>query len=159
MKLRNKKTGEIKNAVDIDMYTDTVYLKVSSGEFDNETIEYHSLAELNEEWEDAPEEPKKYYYITSCGEITHRGYRLWENESIYDKNRKQIGNYFETEEEAEQAVEKLKALKRLKDKGLVIGKCVRNQTGTYSVLLSWDDVPPVRNDVDADMRLVFGGGE
>ena len=59
VKLRNKKTGEIRNAVDIDMYTDSVYLKVSNGEFDNETIEYRSLAEFNEEWEDYEEEAKK----------------------------------------------------------------------------------------------------
>lgn len=58
MRLRNKKTGEIRNAVDIDMYTDSVYLQVSDGEFNNKTIEYHSLAELLDEWEDYnPKEP------------------------------------------------------------------------------------------------------
>lgn len=108
MKLRNKKTGEI--------------LELCCHRSGDYREKYDSLAELNEEWEDVPEEPKKYYYITSCGETTHRGYRLWENESIYDKNRKQIGNYFETEEEAEQAVEKLKAWKRLRDAGFKFEK-------------------------------------
>ena len=112
MKLRNKKTGEIRNAVDIDMYTDLVYLKVTDGEFDNETIKYHSLAELNEEWEDY-EEPKEYWYIDYdggilCGET---------DGSSAEKMMKSIGNHFNTLEEAEKAVEKLKAVKRLKDKG------------------------------------------
>lgn len=120
MKLRNKKTGEIRNAVDIDMYTDSVYLKVSDGEFDNETIEYHSLAELNEEWEDY-EEPKdtNYWYIDSLGKIEFHSTIL--DEIVGTPNnamiRKIIGNYFESREEAEQAVEKLKAWKRLRDKG------------------------------------------
>lgn len=58
MKLVNKKTGEIRNAVDIDMYTDSVYLHVTDSESNNKTIEYHSLAELLDEWEDyAPKEP------------------------------------------------------------------------------------------------------
>ena len=78
---------------------------------------YKKLADLYRDWEDMPEEPKQYYYITSCGVITPRGYQLWENESVYDKKRKEIGNYFETKEEAEKALEKLRAWKRLKDKG------------------------------------------
>lgn len=58
MKLRNKKTGEIRNAVDIDMYTDSVYLHVTDSEFNNKTIKYYSLAELLDEWEDyEPKEP------------------------------------------------------------------------------------------------------
>ena len=109
MKLQNKKTGGLATLVENE---DCLTLKTDAG-----FHHYLSLAELNEDWEDY-EEPKKYYYITSCGEITHRGYRLWENESVYDKKRKQIGNYFETEAEAEKAVEKLKAWKRLKDGGV-----------------------------------------
>lgn len=41
MKLRNKKTGEIVEATDFNIISD-----------------YNSLAELNAEWEDVPEEPK-----------------------------------------------------------------------------------------------------
>ena len=111
MKLRNKKTGEIRNAVDIDMYTDSVYLKVSDGEFDNETIEYRSLAELNEEWEDY-EEPKDYWIIDEHGKV----HKIFVNSKYIDEE-KEIGNYFETREEAEKAVEKLKAIKILMDNG------------------------------------------
>ena len=97
MKLRNKRTGEIIETVIVDhgaeweirnMYTD-------------EGIQtYDSLAELNEEWEDAPEEPKDFWYIygDGCLKSTHLTHTMQEE-------MKQIGNYFETREEAEKAVE------------------------------------------------------
>jgi len=147
MKLRNKKTGEILGSLGS-------FIIQNPNGINCETItKYDSLAELNEEWEDYKEPKKHYFTIDDDGVLVCRTAGDFLNEELC----RQIGNYFETREEAERALNKLKALKRLKDKGLVIGKCVRNQTGTYSVLLSWDDVPPVRKDVDADMRLVFGG--
>ena len=106
MKLRNKKTGEIKECVvipkDINGYPNEyeVFEKADS------------LAELIDEWEDY-EESKEYWFIKWCGEVdkeTDDGVEV-------DKECKEIGNYFETKEEAEKAVEKLKAWKRLKDKG------------------------------------------
>lgn len=42
---------------------------------------------------------------------------IWSDDSI-DSSRVKIGNYFETREEAEKAVERLKAWERLKDAGL-----------------------------------------
>ena len=111
MKLRNKKTGEIleevRSSMDskdrlriYDMLTDKYYT-------------YNSLAELNEEWEDY-EEPKKHYSITQFGDVVDEvdGYM---SETIDEM--KEIGNYFDTREEAEKAVERLRAWKRLKDKG------------------------------------------
>lgn len=152
MKLRNKKTGEI--------------LELCCHRSGDYREKYDSLAELNEEWEDVPEEPKKYYYITSCGETAHRGYRLWENESIYDKNRKQIGNYFETEEEAENAVEKLKAWKRLKDKGFRfkffpgVG-ALDVEPSKFQIEITAD--MPAKwfccDAVQKDLNLLFGGEE
>ena len=103
MKLRNKKTGEIINNNGINFL-----------EGDYKT--YNSLAELNSEWEDAPEEPKKYWFINASGEINSIYEEDEEEEDT--KSCKEIGNYFETKEEAEKAVRKLKAWKRLKDKGL-----------------------------------------
>lgn len=104
MKLRNKKTGEIIDGGFVLTYYDGIAGNPQ-----------HSLAELNEEWEDVPEEPKEYWYIDPmvCGVYCTK---IKKDEDLYDFN-KQIGNYFETEEEAEKAVEKLEALKRLKDKG------------------------------------------
>lgn len=76
---------------------------------------YRSLAELNEEWEDAPEEAKRHWYIdTSCN------LEIFENICLPEEAveaLKSIGNYFSSKEEAEKAVERLRAWKRLKDKG------------------------------------------
>lgn len=109
MKLRNKKTGEIG------------YTAVLQGKaivvMDENAIQlgsYASLAELNSEWEDAPEKPKGFWSISGDATIEHYD-RLNENDHC-----KQIGNYFETEAEAEKAVEKLETAKRLKDKGFKI---------------------------------------
>lgn len=95
MKLRNKKTGEI-----VEWFNNTD--GVSPG----------SLAELNEEWEDY-EEPKDIWWLDNEGNVYHATGEVDDN---FEKN-KEIGNYFKTKEEAEKAVEKLKAWKRLKDKG------------------------------------------
>lgn len=149
MKLRNKKTGETREA---RIFGEHLQLWVEAL---NDWVDYDDLDYLAKYWERYKEPKKHYFTIDGDGVLVCRTAGDFLNEGLC----KQIGNYFETKEEAERALNKLKALKRLKDKGLVIGKCVRNQTGTYSVLLSWDDVPPVRKDVDADMRLVFGGGE
>jgi hypothetical protein len=104
MKLRNKITGEIKNFDDIQI---SLYIGgQQSGPF------YDSIAELNEEWEDY-EEPKEYWCMTSVGKVySSTNYRV-SDIRLY----KEIGNYFETKEEAEKAVEKLRAWKRLTDKG------------------------------------------
>jgi hypothetical protein len=101
MKLRNKKTGEIYELNEFCLYDDKGFAKRPF---------LKTLAELNEDWEDY-EEPKVIYYISWDGMVLNSADRTgW-------KNAKQIGNYFETKEEAEKAVEKLKAWKRLKDKG------------------------------------------
>ena len=97
MKLRNKKTGEIESW-DIGRY--------------------NSLKELCEEWEDY-EKPKGYWFIAIDGTVLFHELELdnARNNIIKDENLTLIGNYFETREEAEKAVEKLKAVKRLKDNG------------------------------------------
>ena len=60
MKLKNKKTGEI---IEFD-----AILPVKDVSGDSVAhLEYNSLAELNEEWEDAPEEPKESWYIECDG--------------------------------------------------------------------------------------------
>lgn len=56
----------------------------------------------------------KYYLSDSNGSIYDS---FWSNDYI-DRSRFEIGNCFQTKEEAERAVEKLKAWKRLKDSGL-----------------------------------------
>lgn len=52
MKLRNKKTGEIVTKIDVSQDQSGIWV------LENEPRFYHSLAELNEEWEDyAPDKP------------------------------------------------------------------------------------------------------
>lgn len=156
MKLRNKKTGEIRNAVDIDMYTDSVYLKVSDGEFDNETIEYRSLAELNEEWEDVPEEPEEYWGISSFGDVEEVSIAF--SEEMTDEMR-EIGNYFSSREEAEKAVEKLKAWKRLKDKGISFGMRRHSHYGGEMFWQCPNGSGISDKQIWRDLDLLFGGEE
>lgn len=115
MKLRNKKNGEIITKIWWDKEVDALCLDGKKIYF------YDSLAELNENWEDYKDPKiKKYWWVSplDCGAVEDD---LKWNESEYDdeidKFNVEIGNYFKTEKEAEQAVEKLKAWKRLKDKG------------------------------------------
>ena len=97
MKLRNKKTGKIINFEDFPKYLG----------------HYYSVADLLREWEDY-EEPKEQWYIDCDGEV-YETVRL----NQFDLDRMaNIGNLFETKEEAEKAVERLKAWKRLKDGGV-----------------------------------------
>lgn len=106
MKLRNKKTGEIGYLI---VGRGSGNYVVANNEWGS-CGEYNSLAELNEEWKDY-EEPDEIWYIDWKGDIRSADIsNEWERE-------KEIGNYFETKEEAEKAVEKLQAWTRLKDKG------------------------------------------
>lgn len=113
MKLRNKKTGEIHEITEVVPLHDMDKKFVIYSQTEGHNHAYKNLAELNEEWEDY-EEPKEYWYIDADGEVLCEPS---DNRCEFDNNCREIGNYFETEEEAEQAVEKLKAWKRLRDKG------------------------------------------
>ena len=146
MKLRNKKTGDI-----VD------YIKVIIGEFNGD--ELNTLAELNEEQEDY-EKSKQYYYIEPNGVIQRID--EWDCCTPSDVEiMKSIGNYFETEEEAEQAVEKLKAWKRLKDKGFRFGgwthtPLTHSITGYNLHIKAYTD--ELANYME-DLDLLFGGEE
>lgn len=131
MKLRNKKTGEVRELPD--------------GFFCGDTMK-----RICEEWEDY-DEPKEYYYIYANRVL--KG----ECDGIIDNRFKEIGNYFETEEEAEQAVEKLKAWKRLKDKGFRFNgwKCTGSISFTFDNYCG-DGQPMSASDY---LDLLFGGEE
>lgn len=157
MKLKNKKTGEI---VDVESLGHADSLKGKFGyqvtlswkidEYLDTCKTYNSLAELNEEWEDY-EEPKTHWMIDTSvlepvREIAGMPYEI----------DKEIGNWFSTKEEAEKAVEKLKAWKRLKDKGFrFLGDKTIGEYGSISYCLTY---PTTRNE-DADLDLLFGGEE
>ncbi len=144
MKLKNKQTGEI------------VELKVAvNGDLaitkDDEIIGiYSSLAELNEEWEDC-EELKEYWYIEEDGDVIDTVYL---EDDKFDQKRRQIGNYFETKEEAEKAVEKLKAWKRLKDKGFKLDALVDN-IFCLDIFMRGEAYEAIKDD----LKIVFGGEE
>ena len=106
MKLQNKKTGEIgKPRIQYqEIYIDTE---------NHMTYCYKTLQGMFEEWEDY-EELKHHYYIDYDGDIMIVEALDYEPKI---KEMKQIGNYFETREEAERAVKKLNAFKRLQDLG------------------------------------------
>ena len=148
MILRNKKTGEIIETDfelsvsvpdDEKLYGNDTYTQIKG---------YNSIKALSEDWEDV-EEPKDYYFIRS--ESLTVGYSPISN-SRSCKNRKQIGNYFETKEEAEKAVEKLKAWKRLKDKGFRFIDHIDRDTGQGMTRYEWDGY--VNGE---DLDLLFGG--
>lgn len=115
MKLRNKKTGEIVYATLMASYgggeLQIRYYPVNDAG-STHFKEYRSISEFSKEWEDY-EEPKEYWYIDWTPEI--EVYHTRDVDSDGDKRQKEIGNYFETKEEAEKALEKLKAWHKLVD--------------------------------------------
>lgn len=155
MKLRTKfqdedfELGEVVTADIATMPDGRIKLQAAAKKGGLHTIFYDKLENLYSEWEDY-EEPERYYYITSGGEITHRGFRLWENESVYDKKRKEIGNYFGTEEEAKKAVEKLKAWKRLSENKYLFGRLI-------DLIYSLNANSREFDEYLEDIELLFGG--
>ena len=156
MKLRNKRTGEIIETCEI---FENLHgkIRIRKNGTQSYAYEYNSLAKLNEEWEDY-KVPKEYWYMDYTGRIR----TINDANDEGDAARKEIGNYFETEEEAEKAVEKLKAWKRLKDDGLKIreyelnGGTDRNGCFTGDICLTLDISKPVYEDI---LQLLFGGEE
>lgn len=150
MKLRNKKTGEIGNFC----YGYTNELCVSWQKDDGfwEKQEYDSLAELNEDWEDY-EEPEMFYVVEQRGMVGRR-FRIGDE---YEKMFKEIGNYFETREEAEKALEKLKAWKRLKDTITRIDRASFDDVGTATLFIRYKGKD--HKKVSEELDLLFGGEE
>lgn len=145
MKIKNKKTGEIGNLI-IDK--NLLVIRTSTA-----WEHYSSLAELNEEWEDY-EEPKTFFTIYYDGTISE--FTFGDDEQIRDM--KAIGNYFETEEEAEQAVEKLKAWKRLKDKGFRFDCWDNEDRATIHDFVIYCRIKDLDN-INRDLDFLFGGGQ
>lgn len=142
MKLRNKQSGEIKEFVLFD---------------GNELQGGATLESLTKEWEDY-EEPKDFWYIEPNGVIA----RIDEWDCCTDSDigiMKTLGNHFETKEEAEKAVEKLKAWKRLKDKGYKFGgwyfECAKQEWVIKLKTETYEEF--VIGQTKQDLDLLFGG--
>lgn len=152
MRLKNKKTGEIKECV---------VIPVDSNGYPNEYQVFEkgeSLAELNEEWCDY-EEPEEFYIVEHRGTVGSR----FRTGAEYEEKFKEIGNYFETKEEAEKAVGKLKAWKRVK-RDLVSLNWQRERDGSFSVWGEFKTGNTLRADVyldihSKDLDQLFGGEE
>ena len=140
MKLQNKETGEIR-----DFIINKDKIQTSNAV---DCWEYSSLAKLNEEWKDY-EKPKVAYFIDAQGDVC-----LF-TDSVYDDwtKEEQIGNKFKTEEEAEKAVEKLKAWQRLKDKGF---RFTGFSGGSTFIEFTFDK-PGEPGSAYKDLDLLFGG--
>lgn len=147
MKLRNKKTGEI---VSLSLYGIQVNSRTE------EQPIYHSLAELNAEWCDYEEPKRDYYYIDYNGTIKCFQYLDFD----WQEEMKEIGNYFESKEEAELAVRKLKAWKRLKDKGFRFTDYdYASYNGKGCGQVFFNEVSDNINEIKEDLDLLFGGEE
>ena len=155
MKLRNKRTGEILLIGNIIVENPK---KIDCGEL----TKCSSLAELNDKWEDY--KPKVFYYINENGGVHRYIPSDPEGEDeTYIKYQKEIGNHFSSREEAELAVRKLKAWKRLKDKGFRFGH-IRSIDGVtikhkdldqYTIIAYADEDGCDQECLD----LLFGGEE
>jgi len=149
MKLRNKKTGEIKNIN---------HNKILIHFNDGETKCVKSLAELNEEWEDY-EELKDFWFIDDEGDVQCGCIQFEVNLDLM----KSIGNYFDTREEAEKAVEKLMAWKRLKDEGFrFCGWANDYKKKMGKILCKCNSRKATFDEAKqfyADLDLLFSGGE
>ena len=100
------------------------------------------------------EKPKKYWFIDYGGRIK----AMNDADDGEDVARKEIGNYFETKEEAEKAVERLRVWKRLKDKGFEFEGCFKDNTINYDFVkrpLNYDE----NEEAEQDLAFLFGGEE
>ena len=121
---------------------------------------YNSLAELNKEWCDY-EEQKGNWTIDPMNEnyIDDGRYTAPDELERYEE----LGLKFNTEEEAEKAVEKLKAWKRVK-RDLVSLNWQRERDGSFSVWGEFKTGNTLRADVyldihSKDLDICFGGEE
>ena len=119
------------------------------------TYYYNNLSELCEKWEDY-EEPKVFWYISAYGNLA-------KTDVMTDLHRgaEEIGNLFETKEEAEAAVERLRAWKRLKDKGFRFDgyDVAHNSNGDLCGQLFYNAGDYCIEDVEKDLDICFGGEE
>lgn len=145
MKLVNKKTGEVatltlsSNGEDLIIMGNDMYAHITK------------LSELKD-YEDY-EEQKSWWYIDCNGEV----FRGENADKEHTEEHKSIGNYYTSSEEAEKAVEKLKAWKRLKDKGFRFERWLLG--GEYGNTITFSDYFKCNDKTRADLDLLFGGEE
>ena len=140
MRLENKETGEI-GYFSFANQDDPVLIVMDKNGV--QLAKYSSLAELNAEWCDAPEEPKGIqciYYTNHYDTVKLDGVIVG----------------FGSKEEAELAVRKLKALKQLKDNGMKKYSFRREKRGIDLDYYTLTILAPRDKD---SLDLLFGGKE
>ena len=158
MKIRNKNTGETGYLLLINWNEPELIVMDENGV---QLGKYSSLVEFNKEWKDY-EEPKEHYFISDLGEVQKEG-KSYINDITPEKLEK-IGNYFESKEEAEKAVEKLKAWKRMKETKMHFNDYhyeLKNIDAlalvTYKLEIEVDGF--AYEGLEEDLELLFGGEE
>lgn len=130
-----------------------------------EVMAYHKstlayFPNILEEWFEEIKEPKErtlkngteYFRIDSVGDILQS---QWDGHPV-DCGRYAMGNVFRTREEAKKAMEKLKAWKRLKDKGFKLSRWHFPEPHMPGkIIIEGNLVSGIVDDID----LVFGGDE
>lgn len=96
------------------------------------------------------EETKDYWYLNGLGYVIRAVYKP----DDLTRDLIAIGNHFETPEEAEKAVEKLKAWKRLKDRGFKFELRPGIARGEIRYYVTEES-----NEVEQDLQICFGGEE
>lgn len=117
------------------------------------TFYFETLKGMNEMFEDATEEPEEYWYISAYGNLA-------KTDVMTDLHRgaEEIGNLFDTKEEAEKVVEKLKAFKRLKDKGFRF-KNDSLDICCHTINFKVDRQFDMTDETSRDLHLLFRGEE
>lgn len=139
-KLINRNTGQI-----------VVY---GEGIVDLKSLGCKNVAEMLEAGWEEYKEPKEFWYIEPNGVIA----RIDEWDCCTENDRevmRLIGNCFETKEEAEKAVEKLKAWKRLKGTITRIDRASFDDVGTATLFIRYEGKD--HKKVQKDLDLLFGG--
>lgn len=143
-KWRNKITGEINEFM--------VHKRIEDSEDGNPV--YAPFDGHIDDWEDYEDEDveEEFWYVDTDCETYGVSRAFNQNNSDDVFFNKSIGNYFETKEEAEKAVEKLKAWKRLKDRGFRFD-------GYNACSVDYDIDEQYRKYISQDLNLLFGGEE
>lgn len=153
MKLKSKQTGEI-------MEFDAVLVAKDVKGNEVARLEYDSIQKFTDQWEDVPEEPKRTWFIDTWGSIRElEAMEMpvgWEDKPILE---------FETKEEAEKALKKLKAITRLNKCGFRFeGYTDRDRaSGGDIVIYAHVDIPnnnlleEAQPDMLKDLDLLFSG--
>lgn len=150
MKLRNKKTGEIAEASILNFELVVRY--------DDGRVEKYPLL-FNYSNFEYYEEPKEHWAIDQFGEpINVSGLSRLQLEKLH-----RLGNDFPSENATMKAIEKLKAWKRLKDKGFRykdFEETDRGELGDFTIYAHIEpDYSQKYDEFDDDLYLLFGGEE